>query len=282
VLFYEFCGTAFTVLAFTTSIGDSMARALAYFILFVLFFNVTGAHFNPATSFADYLYHQNSGKYPHAVDRKNAFKLLLVTILVQILGALLGLLFTYLLVKYYLATYQLYPVNNLDGLYMYIDNLGEIGFQYARIFGQEVLQTCLFTLFYLALTQGKDKYTTKSNFLLKGLALAYILNICYEFSFKAGACLNPALGFAESIYQIAYDNNTGAANVRSQCIWVYMIAPFVGAMIAAALFKSHQEITLEVEKEEDDFHTRKMNESRSVDKIDVEDTRSIQSTLYTE
>ena len=70
--------------------------------------------------------------------------------------------------------------------------------------------------------------------------------------------------------------------MRSQCIWVYMIAPFVGAMIAAALFKSHQEITLEVEKEEDDFHTRKMNESRSVDKIDVEDTRSIQSTLYTE
>lgn len=52
---------------------------MAYFILFVLFFHVTGAHFNPATSFADYLYNQSSGKYPELIDRKNALKLLLLT-----------------------------------------------------------------------------------------------------------------------------------------------------------------------------------------------------------
>lgn len=132
------------------------------------------------------------------------------------------------------------------------------------------------------LTQSKDKYTVRTNFLLKGLGLAYILQVCYDFSFGAGACLNPALGFAETIYQIAYDNDNNLPNVRSQCIWVYMLAPFVGALVAVSLFQYHQSITLEVEKEEHELHARKMKESRSIDKIDVEDTRSIQSTLCTE
>ena len=64
-------------------------------------------------------------------------------------------------------------------------------------------------------------------------------------------------------------------NVRSQCMWVYILAPFVGAFIAVGLFKYHQEVTLEAEKEETECHHKKMNESRSVDKIDVEDTRSL-------
>ena len=61
-----------------------------------------------------------------------------------------------------------------------------------------------------------------------------------------------------------------------------MLAPFFGAFIAVGLFKYHQEITLEAECEEEQFHIRKMNESKSVDKIDVEDTRSLQDTLCTE
>ena len=81
-MFYEFLGTSFIVLTYTLSANNSLARAIAYFILFVLFFHVTGAHFNPATSLADFLYHQTSGKYPHLVDRKNAMKLLFLTIFI--------------------------------------------------------------------------------------------------------------------------------------------------------------------------------------------------------
>jgi len=102
VLFYEFLGTSFIVLTYTLSNNDELARAMGYFILFVLFFHVTGAHFNPATSFADYLYSHFSGKYPQLIDRKNALKLLLLTFLIQILGSLFGLLLTYLLAKYYI------------------------------------------------------------------------------------------------------------------------------------------------------------------------------------
>jgi phosphate/sulfate permease len=54
-----------------------------------------------------------------------------------------------------------------------------------------------------------------------------------------------------------------------------MLAPFVGAFIAVALFQYHQQITIEAECEEEQYHVKKMNESRSIDKIDVEDTRSL-------
>jgi glycerol uptake facilitator-like aquaporin len=69
-------------LTYTLSNNGELARAIAYFILFVLFYHVTGAHFNPATSLADFLFNQTSGKYPQLIDRKNALKLLLVTFLI--------------------------------------------------------------------------------------------------------------------------------------------------------------------------------------------------------
>ena len=104
-------------------------------------------------------------------------------------------------------------------------------------------------------------------------------------SFGSGSCLNPALGFAESILMIGKDRDVPIINpdtVRDKCIWIYMTAPFFGAAIASALFSAHESITLEVEQQEIAEHEKKMNESRTVDKIDVDDTRSIQSILHTE
>ena len=174
MLFYEFCGTAFVVSAYTLSFFDPLARSIAYFIGFILLFHVTGAHFNPATTLADYLNKKSSGTYTTETDKKNALKLMCMVIFIQMIGSLMGVLITYLLAKFYLPSYRLYPKGGLGGLYTYTDSNYEVGFQYARIFGQEVLQTCLFTLFYLALTQSKDVYTQRSNFLLRGLALVYI------------------------------------------------------------------------------------------------------------
>ena len=140
-------------------------------------------------------------------------------------------------------------------------------------------------MLYLILTQGRDTYFKRTNFLVKGLALTYCLQLSYSLTFGSGSCLNPALGFGESILMIGKDRDVPIGrptNVRNMCIWVYMTAPFVGAAIAASLFSVHESITLEVEQQEADDHQKKMNESRTVDKIDVEDTRSIQSFLHTE
>ena len=50
VLLYEFIGTAIMTYSFFFSAGNELSRALGYFISFLLAANISGAHFNPATS----------------------------------------------------------------------------------------------------------------------------------------------------------------------------------------------------------------------------------------
>jgi glycerol uptake facilitator-like aquaporin len=49
-LLYEFLGTAFQVYAYAFFIP--IARGLAYFIGWIISYQITGAEFNPATTFA--------------------------------------------------------------------------------------------------------------------------------------------------------------------------------------------------------------------------------------
>lgn len=61
-----------------------------------------------------------------------------------------------------------------------------------------------------------------------------------------------------------------------------MFAPLVGAGLAAVVNQHHQGISDAVEYESEQKHKNKMNDSRSQNKIDVEDTRSIQSDVDSE
>lgn len=54
-LFYEFCGTALITYAFNLSDQDSNIRAIAYCFAFIVAYNVSGSHFNPATSLAVFI-----------------------------------------------------------------------------------------------------------------------------------------------------------------------------------------------------------------------------------
>lgn len=105
-----------------------------------------------------------------------------------------------------------------------------------------------------------------------------MLGACYNFSFGAGACLNPALGLAQSTYMIGIQNAINSNNRYADVFWVYTLAPFVGAILAAVANVFHLSTTEGVEEEMKTQHLRKLSESRSIDKIDVEDTRSDQSS----
>jgi hypothetical protein len=63
---------------------------------------------------------------------------------------------------------------------------------------------------------------------------------------------------------------------------VYIFAPLVGAGLAAYAYHYHEINTKQKEEEEEAKHQRKLNSSRSLDKIDVDDTRSDQSDCLTE
>lgn len=135
----------------------------------------------------------------------------------------------------------------------------------------------MFTLVYLVLTTN-----SKTNTLLKALALSYCLCLCYFFTFLSGACLNPALGLSESLYMIFYDVSNRRDPYREiprySCLWIYVLGPFIGALIAAGAFKYQKEVSEAVEQEEEERHKQKQNESRTKEMIDVEDTRSVGQT----
>ncbi|TNV73305.1 hypothetical protein FGO68_gene6699 [Halteria grandinella] len=275
-LVLEFLGTAVVTYAYTLSFFDQQTRAMAYFIVYLVAHHISGAHFNPAISLACFVNDKlraGASSRKEMIENKDSVKQLLITMLAQLLGSVLGILIVYVLAKDYSSSLYMLPNISMT-IYHYFDVFTNTdGFQFTRIFAQEALQTFVFALVFLSI-RGQAYYQ-KCSPILKGLALSYILYACYRFSFGAGACLNPALGLTQSIYMIAIGDSFNGTLTLNQTFWVYMTAPFVGAL-AAAFFNGsyHQGVTEGVEAALERHHQQKLHESRSVDKIDVEDTRS--------
>ena len=194
-------------MAFNLQNGNPMVRVAAYLGMFLFAVNVSGGHFNPATSIAVFMTEKDA--------RDRNLKYLITVIIIQVFGAYLGILFAFLLVKDYnssirtndfhdyanesFALYPRPPIIRGDSsyaIYFYkMQGDTEPSIYYTRVSFQEILQTCLFTLTFLALRYD-PMLAHKTNRVIKGLALAHVLLICYVMSLGAGACLNPALGLA--------------------------------------------------------------------------------------
>jgi glycerol uptake facilitator-like aquaporin len=108
---------------------------------------------------------------------------------------------------------------------------------FMRVCLQEVLQTLTFTMVFLAL-----RYTTiykSSSTIIKGITLYHVLWACYALSMGAGACLNPALAIAQTVYWVGLAAQNGH-DYNPSCLWIYTIMPFVGAFIAYLLFDPYK------------------------------------------
>jgi glycerol uptake facilitator-like aquaporin len=189
-LLYEFCGSCLISYAYNLTNQQHHIRALPYAFGFVIAYNITGAHFNPATSLAVFI-----------TEKKFAEDLFyfLMCMLVQVCGCYAGCLVTYLQCKTS-NQYGLYPKQN--DLYIYSEGSNDY-IWFGRVCLQEILQTFSFTLVYLILRY--DQEYAKMNRAYKAIALYHILIAVYYMSSGAGACLNPALGLSQSTYMIALD-----------------------------------------------------------------------------
>jgi len=79
------------------------------------------------------------------------------------------------------------------------------------------------------------------------LAVAFTLlaMICVAAT-KSGACLNPAVGISQVCYQMmqcgihnAVCNPNNQSNYLYRYLWVYITAPFTGALLAGLAFRGH-------------------------------------------
>ena len=113
---------------------------------------------------------------------------------------------------------------------------------WGRLIGYEVLLTATFTIIYLIIRF--EASMKKVDRITKGAACSIALGACLSMTNGAGESLNPALGFAQSIFMIGVENQSGSTqgSKDAKYIWVYMVFPYVGALIAAAFYRMHDYI----------------------------------------
>jgi len=227
-LVYEFVGSAVLLCAFNFTMTSYMARAFAYFVAWLMCVSVSGAHFNPAVSLAVYL---AEGKYARQIGR------LLLYWLVQLCGFFFGTLIVYMIFNNPVNAYLLWPMaQSPDVRIWFFSEKGNI--YYGKIVFLEIFNTFLFVITYLFVIYKPSLRTVDE--IIKGLAVSLTLWATYFMSAGSGACMNPAFAIAQTAYQVGVLNALGAnGNGFASLIWVYIVFPFVGAIIAAVWFRIH-------------------------------------------
>ncbi len=192
--------------------GNLVATALAFglsvVVMSVTVGQISGCHLNPAVSLG------------MALDKRITWTEFVFYFIFQVIGAILGALIVVLFAMAYTdsAMDELLNVgaNSLDGVN---DSVG-----YA--FLVEIVLTFIFVLVALAATakNGMDKYA--------GLYIGLTLTMVHFVGIPlTGTSVNPARSIGPAIFDAIADlGNAGD-------VWIFIIAPLIGAVIAWAVWK---------------------------------------------
>ena len=142
------------------------------------------------------------------------------------------------MVKDYLGNFRIIPVGGPTLPNVYFSETNDV--YWARIILQEILQTFLFTLSYLVVAY--EESMAKIDRVLKGFCLAFVLSACLFMTLNSGTIMNPAIAVAQATYMVILDNRNGSTlgSDEAQYMWVYIVFPFIGAVLAALMFHFHQ------------------------------------------
>jgi glycerol uptake facilitator-like aquaporin len=136
---------------------------------------------------------------------------------------------------------ELYANHNLhDDLKdsLYFNDFDISSPKYFRVILQETLQTFIFTFVFLMVKYKQS--LKKSDEVVKGLLLSLVLYCCYEMALQSGQSFNPAFAAAESVFMFVKDKKIyGNYSRREYLVWVYLIFPIVGSVIASLVFILH-------------------------------------------
>ena len=208
----EFIGTCVLVL-FGTGVavvtgGNLVATALAFGLAIVacayVIGNISGCHVNPAVSFAAWL------------DRRITTKDLCFYIIAQVLGAILGTAILYLILKHTVLGTGALGANG----FCKFSNL-EINMGGALLV--EVVLTFVFIYTILGVTADKKKDAVAP--IVIGLTLTFVHLLGINLT---GTSVNPARSLAPALF--------AGGQLLGQ-VWVFIVAPLVGALIAALVYR---------------------------------------------
>ena len=183
-----------------TVIGTSLAFGLAVVAMAYTIGGVSGCHINPAITLGCLLTKRISGKDA------------LMYMVFQVIGAFIGSAILYAL------------TSNVEGLDGTGANACQEGVSVVGGLIAEIVFTCVFVLVVLGTTDSKKG---AGNFagLAIGLSLVLVHLVCIRYT---GTSVNPARSIAPAVFQ---------GGVALEQLWVFIVGPFVGAAIAAGVWK---------------------------------------------
>ena len=207
VLVFAACGVA----AYTG--GDLVATALTFGLVIVAMAysigRVSGCHINPAVSLACLL------------DKRMTLKEFLMYVCAQVLGGFAGGAAIFGIAKLGEQTLLGNACNAVPS--------ADVGGYIAAILAEVVL-TAIFVYVILNVTDSKDNGAGKKAGLIIGLTLTLVHLLGINIT---GTSVNPARSLATALASLIYQGSTEALAQ----VWVFIVAPLLGAVIAVLLFK---------------------------------------------
>ena len=207
------CGSAAIAGEALGTVGIALAFGLSIVAIAYSVGRISGGHVNPAVSLA------------MLVSKKMSGKDFIGYVIAQILGAFAG---SGLLLAITKCTTLVDAGLGANGF----GSASAVGLNLAGALIVEVVAACIFVLVILGVTEG-DKFQRPAGFVI-GLVLTLIHIVCIPLT---GTSVNPARSLAPAVLV--------GGTALSQ-VWVFILAPLVGAVIAAYVWKY-------VAKDEKDF-----------------------------
>lgn len=205
------CGTAMLVGCDAASGSGYILTALAFGLSIVAMAysigNISGCHINPAVSLAVFL---RKGLKPVEF---------LFYVIAQIIGAVAG-------VSLIALIFQMGNVTDMTGGFG-SNGLGGVNGSFGAGFLLEVVLTFLFVTAILGVTSDKFKHGSFGGLII-GLTLTFVHLVGIGLT---GCSVNPARSLGSAIVAAASGNSD-----PMRCVIVFIIAPLVGAAIAAVFY----------------------------------------------
>ena len=202
------CGSAAIAGSVLGTFGIAMAFGLSIVAMAYVIGDISGCHVNPAVSIGMW------------IDGRLETKDLLVYIVFQFIGAIIGIALLVMI------------INSAPSLGGYAaTGLGKNGFGSASSVGLdvvgailvEIILTFVFVFTVLGVTKKAENATVAGIVIGLTLAFVHILGIPLT-----GTSVNPARSLAPALF---------LGGQALQQVWVFILAPVVGAVIAGILFK---------------------------------------------
>ena len=223
VLVFFACGVA--ALTNGSLVATSLAFGLVIVAMAYTIGQISGCHINPAVSFGCLL------------TKRMSLKEFLGYVCAQFVGGLLGALALFGICK--MAGLKFVSEggwlgNASNGLVNATIESAKFGNYIAAILA-EVILTCVFVYVILSVTSPKNEGVGKKAGLLIGLTLTLVHLLGIGLT---GTSVNPARSFGTALGTLIF----GGGSEPLALVWVFIVAPMVGAALAALLFKAlHKE-----------------------------------------